>query len=55
MINYMNQIGKNAKKAFSNNINTNKKNKVLKKYVVLIKNQKTLIIKENLKDIKFAN
>ena len=48
-------IGKNSKKAFSNSLNSNKKNKVLKDYLRLIENNKNLILKENSKDIKNAN
>ena len=54
MNNYMNLIGKNAKKAVSNKINTKTKNKVLKKYALLIENNKNTILKENLKDINLA-
>ena len=54
MFNYMNLIGKNAKKAFLKKIDTNTKNKVLRKYTLLIKKQRKLILKENAKDIKFA-
>ena len=50
----MNLIGKNAKKAVSNKINTKTKNKVLKKYALLIENNKNTILKENLKDINLA-
>lgn len=45
-------IGKKSKKAFSNQINTKKKNKVLKDYCRLIKENEKLIISENKKDIK---
>ena len=48
-------IGKKSKKAFSDKISTEKKNKVLKDYSQLIKQNKKLIIKENQKDIKKAN
>ncbi len=48
-------IGKKSKKAFSNTLNTSKKNKVLNVYVRLIEQNKDLILKENLKDIKNAN
>ena len=50
----MNSIGKNAKKALTKKIDTITKNKVLKKYILLIKKEQNLIIKENSKDIKFA-
>ena len=54
MINYMNLIGKNAKKALTNKISTKNKNKVLKKYSLLIEKEKNSILRENLKDIKLA-
>ena len=50
----MNLIGKNAKKAIQNKINTKTKNKVLKKYIFLIEKEKKAILRSNLKDIKFA-
>ena len=51
---YMNLIGKNAKKASIEKIDNKKKNKVLKKYVSLLDQEKKSIIKANEKDIKFA-
>ena len=51
---YMNLIGKKAKKAITNIIDTKKKNKVLKKYLNLIEKEKNYIFNENKKDIKFA-
>ena len=45
-------IGKKSKKAFLNQISTNKKNKVLKDYCSLINANKKLILSENNKDIK---
>ena len=51
---YMNLIGKNARRASLSKINTNVKNKVLKKYALLIDREKKLILRENAKDIKFA-
>ena len=51
---YMNLIGENAKKAILNKIDTKTKNKVLKKYILLIEKEKNSILKENAKDIKFA-
>ena len=51
---YMNLIGENAKKAILNKIDTKTKNKVLKKYILLIEKEKNSILKENTKDIKFA-
>ena len=54
MNNYMNSVGKNAKKVLTKKIDTITKNKVLKKYILLIKKEQNLIIKENSKDIKFV-
>ena len=51
---YMDLIGKNARKASLGKINTKIKNKVLKKYVLLIDKEKNLILRENAKDIKFS-
>ena len=48
------KIGKRAKTAFKNNINTKSKNKVLKDYCKLINKYKKKIILENIKDIKVA-
>jgi glutamate-5-semialdehyde dehydrogenase len=50
----MNLIGKNAKKAMQNKINTKTKNKVLKKYIFLIEKEKKSILRSNLKDVKLA-
>ena len=50
----MNLIGQNAKKAALKKIDTKTKNKILKKYVFLLNKEKNSIIKENVKDIKFA-
>ena len=55
MKNLLINIGKKSKKAFSYQLNTKKKNKVLKNYYQLIEKNKKLIIKENKKDIKNAN
>ena len=55
MINLLKNIGKKSKKAFSIQLDTEKKNKVLKDYLILISKNKKLILKENLKDIKIAN
>jgi len=49
------KIGKKSKKAFSIQLTTKKKNKVLKDYMHLISKSKNLILKENIKDIKLAN
>ena len=50
----MNLIGIKARKASYQNINTKVKNKVLNDYAKLIDKEKIFIIKENIKDIKFA-
>ena len=50
----MNLIGIKSRKASSKKIATNIKNKVLNKYVQLLDEQKRLILRENAKDIKFA-
>ena len=47
-------IGTKSRLAFDQQINTNKKNKVLNEYVKLIKKNKNLILKENKKDINLA-
>ena len=47
-------IGKKSKKAFSIQLDSKKKDKVLKDYFQLIQKNKNLIIKENQKDIKNA-
>ena len=54
MQNYMNLIGKNAKKALIYKVDIKNKNKVLKKYTLLIKREKNSILRENSKDIEFA-
>jgi len=54
MIKYMNLIGQNAKKASLEKINTKTKNKVLKRYALLLRKEKSSIIIENTKDVKFA-
>jgi glutamate-5-semialdehyde dehydrogenase len=50
----MNLIGQNAKKASLEKINTKVKNKILKRYALLLDREKNSIILENTKDIKFA-
>ena len=55
MKNLLLNIGKKSRNAFSKQLNSKKKNKVLKDYVQLIKNNKKKIIEENLKDIRRAN
>ena len=47
-------IGKKSKKAFSIQLNSKKKDKVLKDYFLLINRHKDSILKENQKDIKNA-
>ena len=54
MNNILKNIGKKSKKAFSTQLNTKKKDKVLKDYLNLISKNKKLILNENLKDIKIA-
>ena len=54
MKNLLINIGKNSKKAFSNQINSKKKDKILKDYYRLIEKNKKLILNENKKDIKNA-
>jgi glutamate-5-semialdehyde dehydrogenase len=54
MKNYMNLVGKNAKKASLEKVKTKVKNDVLKKYVLLLDREKNSILKANAKDIKFA-
>jgi len=54
MSKYMNLIGQNAKKASLDKVNTSVKNKVLKRYALLLNKERNSIIKENIKDIKFA-
>ena len=50
----MHSIGKKARNASKNKINSKIKNKVLDKYIFLIKKNHRLIIKQNNKDIKDA-
>ena len=54
MSQYMNLIGQNAKKASLEKVNTAVKNKILKRYASLLDKERNSIIKENIKDIKFA-
>jgi glutamate-5-semialdehyde dehydrogenase len=51
---YMNLIGKKARKACLEKIKTQKKNKILKRYISLIEKEKNLIFSANKKDINFA-
>jgi len=50
----MNLIGQNAKKASLEKVNTSLKNKILKRYALLLDKEKDSIIKANSKDLKFA-
>ena len=54
MSRYMNLIGQNAKKASLEKVNTSLKNKILKRYALLLDKEKDSIIKANTKDLKFA-
>ena len=54
MKNYLIKLGKNSKKALLNNVNSSKKNKVLKDYIKLILDNQSKILLGNLKDIKIA-
>ena len=54
MNNYMKLIGIKAKKSCEKRLNTKKKNLVLNDYAKLLDKEKKFIIRENLKDIKFA-
>jgi len=54
MSQYMNSIGRNAKKASLEKVNTIIKNKILKRYASLLDRERNSIIKANIKDIKFA-
>ena len=54
MIKYMNLVGRKARKAFDQKIDTKIKNKVLNKYAELLGNEKKLILKQNLKDANYA-
>ena len=53
MKNLLTNIGKKSKKAFSNQVNTQKKNNVLKDYYQLIEKNKKLILNENKKNPKY--
>ena len=54
MSQYMNLIGKNARKAILQKINTKIKNKILNRYASLLDKERNSIIKANVKDIKLA-
>tara|TARA_B100000767_G_C19753379_1_gene531831 strand:+ start:640 stop:1890 length:1251 start_codon:yes stop_codon:yes gene_type:complete len=54
MKNLLINIGKKSKKAFGRQLNSKKKDKILKNYFQLIEKNKKLILNENKKDIKNA-
>ena len=54
MSQYMNLIGQKARKACLKKINTKIKNKVLKRYALLLDKEKNSIFKANIKDVKLA-
>jgi glutamate-5-semialdehyde dehydrogenase len=54
MSQYMSLIGQKARKASLKKINTKIKNKVLKKYALLLDKERNSIFKANIKDIKLA-
>ncbi|MDC3186424.1 glutamate-5-semialdehyde dehydrogenase [Candidatus Pelagibacter sp.] len=54
MIKFMNLVGRKARKAFEQKIDTKIKNKVLNKYAELLGNEKKLILKQNFKDVNYA-
>jgi glutamate-5-semialdehyde dehydrogenase len=51
---FMNSIGIKSRKAFEKKVDIDTKNKVLNFYAQLLDKEKKLILRENLKDIKFA-
>ena len=51
---FMNLIGIKSRKAAEKNIKTENKNKVLNLYALLIDKEKKSILRENIKDVKFA-
>ena len=54
MIKYMNLVGRKARRAFEQKVDTEIKNKVLNKYAELLGKEKKLILKQNLKDANYA-
>ena len=54
MSKYVKMIGKKASKAIENKVDSTTKNKVLKKFLVLLKKNEKKILQQNKKDIKFA-
>ena len=55
MSKYLNTLGKNARNAILNKIDSKTKNKVLKKLKFLIKKEKKSILRANSKDVKYAS
>ena len=51
---YLHELGKKSREAFSNNIDTKIKNKVLNNFIILINKRRSSIINQNKKDIKNA-
>ena len=51
----LDKIGKNSRKAFSVQLSSKKKDKILKNYYQMIEKNKNLIIRENKKDIQKAH
>ncbi len=51
---FMSLVGIKSRKASTNKIDTDTKNKVLNQYAQLLDKEKKLILRENVKDIKFA-
>ena len=51
---FMRLLGIKSRRASTNKIDTDTKNKVLNKYAQLLDKEKKLILRENVKDIKFA-
>jgi len=54
MIQYMSLIGQKARKASLKKINTKIKNKILKKYALLLDKERNSIFNANIKDVKLA-
>ncbi len=54
MIKFMNLVGRKARKAFEQKVDTAIKNKVLNKYAELLADEEKLILEQNFKDINYA-
>ena len=54
MKNFLIKLGINSKKAFFNQLDSKKKNKVLNDYLIMIQKNKKLIMNENKKDVDNA-